>query len=346
MVHKNKAVPKKKAVSRRKARNYRATHPASSFKDLVCAGCGRPMESKKEWDGDIEAALALLNAPSDGSKKICSPCGELFPELIQDALRKVNRRRPSLRLGPWPWPERCVPFGVPIPNVNICIEYFDRYISARSEEDALRRISDLLLELRRKHPVEWECCGWKSDAIADVALGRTASGYVEGGSVTAQCWMKELWAHEKRVERQIEIDLSAAREKASDALFELELLRMSDDLTMLKPKKSYNVLARFISWLNDNHANCANTAAAARRFLRDRPNLTVAENVLIELAKVYDAIRERDMNRGAHRVKRTQRQSDAVTNLQPSVVIQEFVARRHGISSRLVAQVRAELRKN
>ena len=303
----------------------------------MCALCDQPMGAQDEWVGDIQAAVSLRDVPPPGDvRRIHKSCGEFAPEFVKDAMQKRNRRRPGLRLCPYPWSGRCAPFSVPIPNLNICAEYFDKYESVLSEPDALQRTSDLLLEFRRDHLVEWECCGWKNDAIADVVLGRTLTGYPESGNVIAERWLSQHWRHEKSADRQLATTLSAERERASNALFEFEFLHVDD---------SYNTLARFISWLNDNGADFAHSKAAALRFLRKNPNLMVGEGVLIELAYVYAKLLERPMNRGDHRINRKRYQSDAQTKLQPSVVIQEFVARRNKISSRLLAQVRAESKK-
>jgi hypothetical protein len=304
----------------------------------MCALCDQPMGIEEEWVGDIEAAVSLRDVPPRGDvRAIHKSCGELAPEFVKDAVQKKNRRRPGLRLSPYPWSRRYAPFRAPIPNLNICSKCFDEYESALGEPDALQRISDLLLRLRREHPVEWDCCGWKNDAIADVVLGRTRAGYSESGSVIARCWLTQHWRYVKSLDRQITISLSSVREKASDAMVELEWLHEDG---------SYKVFARFISWLNDNRAGYANTQAATRRFRGDRPNLVVTEKVLIDLAHVYDTIRAWPMNRGLHRVNPKRHQSDADTKLQPSVVIQEFVARQFGISSRLLGQVRAESKKS
>jgi hypothetical protein len=286
------------------------------------------MAGNPDWTGDIEVALSLPDVPPGNSRKIHESCGERVPELVRNTLQKMNRRQPELRLRMWPWPARCAPSGEPLPNLKVCREFFDRYKSAQLEVDPLQLISDLLLELRRERPVEWECCGWKNDAITDVVLGYTTGGYVENGSVTALRWLRKHWAHERSVDRQLALDSTEPRERALDAVLELQLLEMADELPRLQPKERYSVLARFVSWLSDNRNGCSSPQNAVGKFLLVAPTLKIDKGVLSELARVYDVCADRGLR---ERV------------LSPSEVIYEFVARRHKVSPRLVGRVRGDL---
>ena len=318
-------VKKTKQSHKRKRRAPAPRRPSQNV--IMCALCDQPMGTEERWVGDIEAAVSFRDVPPQGEERqIHKSCGEFATGFVKDAMQKRNRRRPGLRLCPYPWSSRCAPASVPIPNLNICAEYFDKYESALQATDALQQISDLLLEFRREHFVEWECSGWKNDAIADLVLGRTLAGYSESGSVFAQTWLTQHWKYEKSVDRQIAITFSADREKASNALFELELLHVDG---------SYNTLARFVSWLNENAFRFVHSQAAATQFFLKNPSLMVKKKVLIELAYVYGKLTERPMYRG-----------DRLIRLQASMVIQEYVAQRHRISSRSIAQVRAESKKS
>ena len=239
----------------------------------------------------------------------------------------MNRRQPKLRLRMWPWSKGWAPQREPLPNLKVCREYFDRYKSAQISVDALQLISDLLLELRREHPVEWECCGWKNDAIADVALGCTLGGYVKNGSIAAFCWIEKHWAHEKSVDRQLAIDSSESRERALDAVLELQLLKMNNELPVLQSQERYGVFARFVIWLNKNQWSSPENAVS--KFLLKVPTLKTYKDALIELASVYNTC--------------CNRQSEEFVPSAPSAVIDKLVARRHKVSPRLVARVRAEI---
>jgi hypothetical protein len=323
---------KPKASYKRKTKVRPTRGPRPKAQDIMCALCDQPMGAQDEWVGDIQAAVSLRDVPPPGDvRRIHKSCGEFAPEFVKDAMQKRNRRRPGLRLCPYPWSGGCAPFSVPIPNLNICAEYFDKYESVLSEPDALQRTSDLLLEFRRDHPVEWECCGWKNDAIADVALGRTLTGYPESGSVIAQRWLSQHWGREKSADRQLAIEFSGekdkptAREKARNALFDLEVMQMDG---------SYNAFAKFISWLDDNLDKYSSASAATLWFLRHKSSRIAPEKILQELASVYTTLLPERY------------QSEEPTKLQPSRVIQAFVARRNRVSPRLLAQIRAQSKKS
>jgi hypothetical protein len=161
-------------------------------------------------------------------------------------------------------------------------------------------------------------------------LGRTLTGYVEGGSATARHWFEQHWKQEKNFDRQLAIEFSGekdkptAREKAWNALFDLEVMQMDG---------SYNAFAKFISWLDDNLDKYSSASSATLWFLRHKSSRIAPEKILQELASVYTTLLPERY------------QSEEPTKLQPSRVIQEVVARRHRVSSRLLAQVRAESKK-
>jgi hypothetical protein len=285
------------------------------------------MAGEPEWKGDIEVALALRDRSPGKSRKIHQFCGEAVPELVKNTLEKMNRRQPELRLRMWPWPARSAPYREPLPNLVVCREYFDRYKSAQLEVDALRLISDLLLELRSKHSVEWECCGWKSDAITDVVLGHTPTGYVQNGSVTARDWFTRHWIAEKKRDREIEARFSPERLRAADAAWDIDHFQLTG---------KYDQFAIYVRSLEKHWRELCATArgrelceAAAKNFRKRRPHFPIEDKELQQIAAAYA--------RCCTKVTR---------HPTPSQVMLDLVARAHHVSPRLVASVRSESKKN
>lgn len=225
----------------------------------------------------------------------------------------------------YPWANRCAPFRVPLPNLKVCREYFDHYKSAEGEVDSLHLISKLLLELHREHPVEWECCGWKNDAISNVVLGCTHNGYVEDGEVVARSWFTRYWNDERKAERKLATDLSGNRSSAADAVLDIDLLQANGN---------YAHLAKFVRWLrNDNWEELAGRKTgttlcklAVEQFLTARPRFQLSPAFLVEIAAAYEAV-----------VK-------TAVPVTPYRVVLELAAERHHVSARLVTRVRSELR--
>ena len=304
--------------------------------DIVCALCDEPMAGEPEWVGDIEVALSSRDGSPGNSRKIHQSCGEAVPELVKNTLEKMNRRQPELRLRMWPWPALSAPYREPLPNLVVCREYFDRYKSAQLEVDALRLISDLLLELRSKHSVEWECCGWKSDAITDVVLGHTPTGYVENGSGTARDWFTRHWIAEKKRDREIEARFSPERLRAADAAWDIDHFQLT---------RKYDQFAIYVRWLEGRWRKLGVTApgrfhgsaadclglceASAKNFRKERPRFPIEDKELQQIAAAY----ARCCTKAAPRPTASQ-------------VVLDFVAKAHQVSPRLVASVRSESKKN
>jgi hypothetical protein len=99
----------------------------------------------------------------------------------------------------------------------------------------------------------------------------------------------------------------------------------------------YDAYAQFILWLGKNWYRLSSKKhsrplyeLAAETFLKERPASKVECHELVELARAYDACES------------VQRGDDLPLISQ---VLLQFVANQHGISSSLVAHIRAELNK-
>jgi hypothetical protein len=325
-----KASPSQKRKTRaRSARSSKVVRPRQSdgLSDPKCSLCNEAMRGEPEWQGDIDAALGLPDLSPQKSRHVHHSCGELLPELVAHAIRKMNRRSPGLRLRMYPWLSRCAPFRVPLPNLRVCREYFDNYKSAEVQVDSLHLISKLLLELRREHPVEWECCGWKNDAISNVVLGYTHNGYPEDGEAVARSWFTRYWGDERETDQKLTADLSEDRSNAADAVLDMDLLQANG---------SFAHCARFVRWLrNDNWEKLAGRKTgstlynlAVHDFLSTRPRVRLSPAFLVEIAAAYEAV------------------AKTAVQVTPYRVVLELLARRHHVSARLVARVRSQLRAN
>ena len=360
---------KPKQSRKQKRRAPAARRPSQSQNVIMCALCDQPMGTEEEWVGDIEAVVSLRDVPPPGDERqIHKSCGDLAPECVKDAMQKRNRRRPMLRISPFPWPWRYDPPKVTILNLNICVKYFDEYELALSEPDALQRISDLLLRLRREHPVEWECCGWKNDAIADVVLGRTSDGYVEKGRGVAQGWLGKHWQYEDTIEKQLARELAPKRMAAFEAVFDLDMIDLaaraavaSDAFRRGDSPRWYAAFEKsvtaphtqFLQWLNafweetsedvkivsSNSQKPPVTEEAwlskvsgllIKKFRKEYPDFNLSDDELGRLCTAYHQER-----RGAN---------DPL-NIPPSAVLIRFVAAEHKLSPATVRRVRAEIGK-
>jgi hypothetical protein len=341
----------------------------SGPKDIMCALCDQPMGAEEEWVGDIAAAVSLRDVqPLGNARRIHKSCGDLAPEFVEDAIQKRNRRRPKLRLRPVPWSWRYAPFKIPIPNLNICVNYFDEYELALSKPDALQRISDLLLRFRREHPVEWECCGWKNDAIADVVLGRAPDGYVEHGRAVALGWLGKHWQYEEIVEKQLARDLAPKRMAAFEAVFDLDMIEWdaraatASDAFRRGDSLEWNAAfdksitaphTRFLRWVNESWEQTSRNVKIVPSNSQEPPlaeEAWLATTSLLLIKKFRKAYPDVNIGNGdlvqlCNAYYQERRTFDDVLNIPPSAVLIRFVAARHEVSPATVRRVRAEIGK-
>ena len=225
---------------------------------------------------------------------------------------------------------------------------------ARLKTDAGRHICDLLLEFERDHPVEWGYSGWKNDFIAELVLGHIGDTNVTEQKITAKRWFAEHWAHQAKCNRQIAIDNSETRRRALYAIAGMQAVsgraqKSAGSNVVLTPAgialregwerartsrgvqddESYKLYVLFVRWLSKNWTQLTSKRGdpyqiAAKTFCYDRPNAKIRHEELMKIAAAYDRC-----------------YSDG-TPPPPSKVLLEFFADWFGVSSRLVAGMRAK----
>lgn len=212
-------------------------------------------------------------------------------------------------------------------DLEICREYYWKYKLMRLKNDA-DKVADLLASFLEQNPLEWRCCGWKNDAVAELLLWNKKAG---------ERWFKEYWKREQKAQREAKTLLSDPRVAAREAAFDIEWLHLMDEPEpWLHP--GFLDHAIFVRWLNKNWERLATKkkgnalfAAAAAGFRHDRPKTTLTDDNLLEISLAYSSIAS------------TASHSEGA--IPPSAVVLTLAARRHGVSPRLVTIVRAEQNK-
>jgi hypothetical protein len=219
-------------------------------------------------------------------------------------------------------------------DLEICREYYWKCQCLRFEKDADQRIAGLLTSFLQQHPLEWACCEWKNDAIAQLMLGRLNSSLDTAKSrrETAERWLREYWQRERKSERETETYLSPKRMAASAAVFELEMLELADDpQPWMRP--GFADYAVLVGWLNKNWERLATKkqgasllTAVAVEFRRGRTRTALSDRDLVDICLAYRSVE-------------SSHPAGAVPTYQ---VVLAAVARRHEVSPRLVNKMRAE----
>jgi hypothetical protein len=150
-------------------------------------------------------------------------------------------------------------------------EYQDKHI----ENDAASKVAALLASFKKNHPLEWLCCGWKNDAIAELVLGNL--GNVKDGRRTAEVWLREHWDRKRKEQRELEAAFTLERRARVAAASDVDTLQFLDEqekwlnsldpalldpgnelLPLLEKRRrgirsaTYSDYTRFVTWLNEN----------------------------------------------------------------------------------------------
>ncbi len=246
---------------------------------------------------------------------------------LQLEIKTYNRVNPELRL------QLPRTNHTPPPDFELCRELYWKYQHLRFDEDAANKVATLLTSFLKEHPREWEYSGWKNDAIAELVMGRLpcSAWKVKDRRNVAEIWLKQYWDLEQESERQVETSTSDTRLAASAALLELDMLEFSDEFGGPGAAEWKGV----IEWLNSRWSrlpNGAKTSSTLFPTIHDVPReqitgLRLSDDDLSDICSAY--IRIRSQNR---------KQRDAAP---PSAVIQEVIARRHAVCSRVLGKLRA-----
>jgi hypothetical protein len=249
-----------------------------------------------------------------------------FLSELQTSIRICNRFVPELRIQ---MPDRNIPL-----NPKICADYYFKCQHAAFEKDGANKVAELLTSFLEQYPLEWRFSGWKNDLIAKLVLGElntTSSAREEPG----ERWLKAHWKRERRMQRETATYLSPKRMAASSAVFELELLAIQDKNSFwIYP--GFRGYATFVTWLNANWAQLASKkkgaalfSMIAREFRNKWPDLAFSDSDFEEICFAYHSIES----------------SHPSGKVPPYQVVLTLVARKNGVSPRLVTKVRAESNK-
>jgi hypothetical protein len=256
-------------------------------------------------------------------------------------------------------PSMFVTLEQPMPNLLVCLAFFSKCERAR-RAGSPRDLANLLLEFCAEHPTEWWYSGWKDDYVAWLMMGQ-AGGTSREKKESARYWFDEYWKgignHEESDKRGrawwAAVELNTLTPKSSQApkstpasrLGGEEFLKSASDAFLSElhrvnppeciPPAIYDAYAQFIRWLRKNWYRLSNKKhsqplyeLAAESFLKKRPASKVKCHELVELARAYDGCESAQSHGDLPLI---------------SQVLLKFVANRHGISSTLVAHIRAEL---
>lgn len=349
-------------VSSRKKGGQPSTAPQrhkSVTGESTCGWCEKVIAEGDTWSGDVEVAVWLCAPIRKGARVLCRRCSERLPVMVEPAIRKLNRFKPELRLQMYAEEPLSIlqPLSQVLPNLRICSDFYYQCKMARLEPDAGLRICDLLLRFEQNHPVEWECSGWKNDFIAELELGLTGDGSAEEREITAKRWLTQYWTNQAKRNRQTAIDDSEPRRRALYAIAGIQAVtgrpqksaacnvvltpagiglrsgwERALTSTGVQDRESYNSYVPFVRWLSKNWTQLTRKRGdlyrvAAETFRLERPGAKIADEVLMNITAAYDRC-----------------YSDG-SPPPPSKVLLEFFAECHGVSSRLVAGIRAERNK-
>jgi hypothetical protein len=167
----------------------------SSFWDALQASFAQALTSSQveQSDGPRESNILGLPerqslgerfAPSSGAN-IGRRYGGEFQRLIEKAgaklmqltpLERMNRRYPNMKLHSLPemFPLRDL---LGEPDVDVCLQYYQRFMAA-SESEGDEPVS-ILLEFLKEHPIEFGCSGWTWYAVGYIVLGYPTPGHCE-----------------------------------------------------------------------------------------------------------------------------------------------------------------------
>src|SRR5450755_2244268 len=246
---------------------------------------------------------------------------------LQARIRMYNRTVPQLRIQ---IPDSDIPL-----NLEICADYYFKCKRASFEKDGASKVAELLISFSEHHPLEWHFSDWKNDFIAKLVIGQlstTSSAEKEPG----ERWLKMHWKREHRKQRETDIDLSPKRMSASSAVSDLELLELIDENPEFWIVPGFRVYAKFVNWLNRNWNRVAATKKGpallnclVSEFRKKRQDLAFSDSDLSDICGVYQSIEP----------------SHPPGKVPTSQVVLTLVARKHGVSPRLVTKVRAEMNK-
>lgn len=283
--------------------------------------------------------VVLNEDPSEISKWGFGRRSGLKPALTGEEQRSLNELRtrvqmynktvPNLRL-------RLPELGES-PDLEVCADYYFRVRHAGVEENAPEKVAALLTSFLEEHEEEWNFCGWKNDAIADLILEKLGFGSTRTARrEAADVWLKQYRKRAQKLEREADLRTSPLRMAASAAVFDLEMLVCMDETPGLWIRPAYKRYVSLVQWLNRNWPALASRKRGQTlqqevltRFRRKLAPNELSDSDLLEVCDIYRSLES----------------SYPLGLVPPSQVVLVLVARNRKVSPRLVSSVRAEQRK-
>jgi hypothetical protein len=221
-------------------------------------------------------------------------------------LERMNRRYPEMRLRPLPEKRRKL---LGEPDLDICLQYYHRFLAA--DQDEGDEPVSILLEFLKKHPIEFDCSGWVATAVGNIVLGYPFPRRCEprARKLFSRYWREtNSPKHHKAVQ---------AGYRMSEACEELDSLHAAHWRSLVK-------------WMDKAAKRSHSETKWFEEYAASRPRRCpcLDERQFQILRKAKEKI--------AHRYLETP---------PPSSVVLEAVAAAHGVSSRALAEFRADARK-
>jgi len=257
--------------------------------------------------------IALPNTAEIGNKygeDIQRAVEKTGAELMQmTPLDRLNWRYPFLGLVRLP-DELRKTLGEP--DGDVCLEYYRRFVGAiKSEDDVSDEPLSILLELLKKHPIEFQCSGWVCFAVGYIVLG-----YPNFKNCHARA--KKLFAHYWR-------DMNSPKhQKWGQRWLQMFKGRQKLDSPHVRHWR------RAVTWME----KAAERGLAGTKWFDEYAK---------SHSKRCDCLNERSFQvlRRAY-VKVARRYEDSPP---PSAVVLEAAAAEHRVSARALAQFRADAKK-
>lgn len=252
--------------------------------------------------------------------------------VLQATIRAFNRTVPELRIKLPTYFLSAIPYLAL--NIKVCTDYYFKCANLRFDEDAGNKIAACLTTFLEEHPLEWSVCSWKNDFIAEIVLGELeCSG---DRKKAAKNWLNWYWKRQNKQSRDTDLYLSPKRTAASAAVFELEWLSIMDENQDLFISPGFRGHATFVTWLNRNwpvlavdKKGPALLQEIVERFREKHRDLSFSDSELRDICEAYESV-EPLYDRGA---------------VPPYQVVLALIARKHGVSPRLVTKMRADQNK-
>jgi hypothetical protein len=222
-------------------------------------------------------------------------------------LERMNRRYPNMKLHSLPetFPLRDL---LGEPDVDVCLQYYQRFIAA-SESEGDEPVS-ILLEFLKEHPIEFGCSGWILYAVGYIVLGYPIPGHCER---RARKLFSSYWRdtkspkHQKSVNQNFQMFKACRNLDSPHAAHLRGVVKWMDKAADRLPGTK---------WFDEYAASRPKRCACLNEH-----NFQLLRKAYVKIARRYEE------------------------SPPPSTVLLEAVAAGHRVSSRALAEFRADAKK-